>query len=234
MDGTLGFQAPVHPGRWGYGYLEGPAVEQDGNGVIWISESDGSAAYVYPSVTDTQQPRLRLDGVAMIGDHNGEIYANMARGVFALTTMPRFQKRLVHAAIVAPSADTRSDLPVSGSALPVQAIGPDGSLWASTVTQVVHVHPDGTTKIIRLSRPYRGFYSAAPLSIRLTMAPDGSIWATPRLIRITKDDRVEDVEVEAFKHRIRAWSVAFGRDGSAWALTRDEPDGNYVVHFAPL
>jgi len=181
-----------------------------------------------------RQAPILVAGAAIIGEHNGEIYANMAGGLFALTSVPDFQRRLVHAAIVAPSRDTRFDLPLSrwGSELPVQAIGNDGSLWASTVTQVIHVHTDGTTHIIRLSRPNDGFYSpAAQRTIGLTMGPDGSVWATPRLVRITNDDRVEDIDVEALKHRIRAWSVAFGRDGTGWVLTRDEPDGNSIVHF---
>jgi hypothetical protein len=208
-------------------------IAPDKYGTLWFgwSSNDRTALYAYDARTRMINRFNLTFVVGGFRSPNGHVYAASNRGLFELASQPRVSVRLVHAPIPAPAPAPMQlgvDWPY-GPTLAIRAVGPDGSLWASTVSQVVHVHPDGTTRIIRLAPPAKSWHMP-PTAIPLTMARDGSIWVPWGPIHITADDRVELVTVPENEQ----WrdSLSPSPDGSVWVLAYNKTTGQRdVVHF---
>jgi hypothetical protein len=232
-DGSFTFKWLQHPqNESGYPSV---FVAADRYGTLWFEwrANDRTAVYAYAPRTHVATSFKLSFVVGAFRSPNGRVYAATESGLFELNSRPNVSVRLVHAPIPAPSPAPNqlgSDWPY-GPSLAIRGVGPDGSLWASTVSQVIHVRPDGTTRVIRVAPPANGWHGL-PGPIPLTMAPDGSIWISwDRLIHITNDDRVQLVTVP----KDESWreSLSVSPDGSVWVLAYNEQSGRRdVVHFA--
>jgi hypothetical protein len=208
-------------------------IAADRYGTLWFEwEANGRTVfYAYDPRTRVITTLDRTFGFAF-GSPNGRVYANANQGLFELTSRPHVSARLIHARIPAPPM-APSQLGVDwpyGPTLPIQAVGADGSFWATTISQVIHIHPDGTTHVIRLAPPANS-WTMLPSPILITMAPDGSIWMSHRPVHINTDDRVQVITLpsnESWKE-----SLSPSEDGSLWVLAYNEGTGGRdVVHFA--
>jgi hypothetical protein len=232
VDGALAFRIPVDAAD-----ANGRApisAAQDSEGTVWIADGNGPKGMVYAYAPRTQ----RFESVpgefaqaVVFADPGRRVYANTRDGLFALGSVPRFDRRLVHAPIPAPAPAPEqygTDCPTLRG---IQAVGPDGSLWASTCTQVIHVHRDGSIHVIRLAPPITSM-KGLPSAIQLIMARDGAVWISWRkLIRITGDDEVQVIGIP----RNGVWnrSLSFGPDNTGWAVSLVFDGGNdSVVHFS--
>lgn len=210
-------------------------VAADRDGMLWFewTANDRTALYAYSPRTQVVTSFNLSFIVAAFRSPDGRLYAATGSGLFELTSRPSASVRLVHAQVPAPSRAPNqfgTDWPY-GPNLAIRGVGPDGSLWVSTISQVIHIHPDGTTRVIRLLPPATGWHML-PSPIPLTMAPDGSIWISfGRLIHITTDDHVQLVTVPPDENWQENLSVS--SDGSVWVLAYNEQSGRRdVVHFA--
>ena len=210
-DGSMSF-------KWPSEFRE---VAQDAGGVVWFLEKDYATIYAYFPRT---RSRVRLAPSTAIfsifRSPNGKVYAGTFDGLFELDARPNVGARLV---------PERRQPGVS----PVQAVGRDGSLWASTATDVLHIHPDGSMRVLQLIRPPTEMSVPWPL-LQVKMAPDGSVWLTDgKLVRITRDDRVAVVTVP----RDNDWSgpTTFGPDSSLWTVVHDPQTHATlgIVNFMP-
>lgn len=151
----------------------------------------------------------------------GFIYANVDKNVVYLRSTPDVRAHFF-----------RGPIPLSTAQLPgmtdiaVSRIGRDGSAWATTPINVIHQHPNGQVKIIKLQPEARTSHSG-PLG--LNIAPDGSAWVASgsgdKLVRITKDDRVEVMVIPGLAPYPE---IHFSRDGTVWLKTP-----NAITHVAP-
>ena len=146
---------------------------------------------------------------------NGYVYASNGEGLFELASRPTVRARLVHGPIRWKQVQSYFELGLSVS--PIQAVGRDGSLWASTPTQVIHVHPDGTMHAMRFVEPPNRI--TMPLqAIPLTMTRDGAVWAWGKTIRIDNSDRIQ---VLTLPQQDEVGQLRFGSDSSLWLIIRD-------------
>ncbi len=197
---------------------------QSADGVIWFLEEDSSNATLYAYFPRTHS-RVALAPLAatfsIFRSPNGKVYAGTFKGLFELDAGPKVHARLV---------------PVRTRELgdsPVQAVGRDGSLWASTITDILHIHPDGSIHVMRLIQPPSVMTHPWPL-LHLKMAPDGSVWISGRkLVRISQDDHIDVLTVP----RDSDWSgaFAFGPDSSIWTIVHDSQTNLTlgIVNFVP-
>ena len=147
---------------------------------------------------------------------NGYVYASNGEGLFELASRPTVRARLVHGPIRWKQVQSYFELGLSVS--PIQAVGRDGSLWASTPTKVRDVHPDGTaTHAMRFVEPPNRI--TMPLqAIPLTMTRDGAVWAWGKTIRIDNSDRIQ---VLTLPQQDEVGQLRFGSDSSLWLIIRD-------------
>jgi len=110
-------------------------------------------------------------------------------------------------------------LPGWHAPLDVRAVGSDGSLWASTWTDVIHVHSDGRVHKIVLAPPIL-VKTAIPQAYPLTMARDGAVWVNAsKLFRISNDDRVAVIDLPNYEGWTRGPS--FGSDNTRGRPSRE-------------
>jgi hypothetical protein len=240
-DGSLAFRKPV-------GSLAAITAIPDHEGTVWITGvvDDKEMLFAYlPRTHNVVDVSGQFAQGPILGIPDGRVYKNARDGVFALGSQPSFHWRFVHAPIIAPTPHPGQygiDWPnptfdgPHWSFLDVQAVGADESLWASTFTQVIHVHRDGSIHVIRLGSPITSMMVSPgqrfPNPIQLAMTRDGSIWITAEeLIRITDDDRVELIGVPGNEHWGRA--LSFGLDNTGWSLSSVRGGASdSVVHFS--
>jgi hypothetical protein len=209
---------------------------EDRDGTIWIQDRNDSAragfAYIPAAHRIERIPEKFVAG-ELIGGSDRYAYEDTPDGLFLLRSRPRLSMRLMHPPIAVPRPQpSQFGVDSQNRFASTRGVGADGSLWATTLTQVIHVHPDGFVRVIRLARPITAFRSSVG-SMELTTEPDGSAWAGYGAIRITKDDRVQAVELP----RHDTWShPVFSPDGSAWTVmprigdTRSDSEDT-VLHF---
>lgn len=213
-DGSLAFRLPASSSSI-------DSVEQDAEGTLWL---------LYGNMPNQEvrafSPRARTSvllqpplAVYKMFRSNGHVYVTNFQGLFELDARPTVTARFVHG-------------PIQGR--PIQVVGRDGSFWASTSTDVIHVHPNGAIRVMQLIAPPMSLQMLHPQpDIDLTMAPDGSVWASwDKRVRIDDDDRIEVLTVPG--DQLRA-GVKLGRDSSLWVLASDPRDGQPlgIVNFVP-
>ncbi|HLY03602.1 MAG TPA: hypothetical protein VKR56_14040 [Candidatus Cybelea sp.] len=128
-DGSLAFRLPPSSSS-----IE--SVEQDASGTVWLlyGRLPNQALYAYsPRIRTSVLVQTPSDVYKMFRAPDGHVYASNFHGLFELDSHPAVRVRFVHA-------------PIEGQ--PVQAVGRDGSLWASTPTQVIHAHPHGAIRVM--------------------------------------------------------------------------------------
>jgi 6-phosphogluconolactonase (cycloisomerase 2 family) len=222
-DGSLAFRSP----------LVFESAAQDSSGVTWLLQGRAPNQTLYallPNLRDLETVPFSEGIYRLFRSPNGHVYVTNFSGLYELATRPSVRAHLVHAPIqpVKPSPGLESD----DHGWPIQAVGADGSLWASTPTQVIHVHPNGTMRVMRLMRPPNMVTHPLPI-ISLTMTRDGAVWnAWGNLVRIGNDDRIEVMDLPKTSE---ANKVKFGPDSSMWMLVHDaETDqARGVVNFVP-
>ena len=201
-------------------YLSGTIKVVPADGIIWFfrRSDQGYADYLL----DAYNPRTRTatevdlpEVESFFGAPDGHAYAASPQGLYRMDVRAQPRARLVHGPI--------------GNAVP-QGFGPDGSLWASTPTDVAHVHRDGTVRVMRLLPPRTSGSVAKAEPISLTVAPDGSAWIGS--VRITNDDYIERLVLPKGLDWDRS---AIGPDSSLWLAvgtpTSQQPAG--VVQLGP-
>lgn len=217
-DGSFAFRWPPTP-------TQIDAIVKGADGVIWALEgtTEPTLLVYYPgakTVTEVNGP----DNIAKIfRSPDGRVYLSNAAGLFVLESRPKAHARMVRRSITGP----------------FQAVGRDGSLWATTPYEVLHVHPDGRIVRIQLRDPSPpntiSHVVGPPPNIVLTMTPDGAVWTTSGSVRIGNDDRITSIkEPQGADHG----DVHFGPDSTMWVLARDGTDAsgqpiNGIVNFAP-
>ena len=219
-DGTIAFRKQVDfaDGNWAG---DNVTAAQDRDGTVWFAHVYGDDKTVYAYVPRTRQVEEVPDDVAqgdLVGASDGRVYQNTGDGLFELKSLPHFHRNFVHA----PIRLSRDD-----AALEIRAVGSDGSVWASTWTDVIHVHPDGRVHKIVLAPPILEI-TAIPQPFALTMAHDGAVWIKgSKLIRIANDDRVAVIDLPNYD----AWTrgPSFGPDNTPWATVSGENPG--IAHF---
>ncbi len=220
-DGLLAFRLP----------LAFDSVAQDAGGVVWLSKGGYADQTLYAYFPRTRV-RLALQspkGVYLFRSPNGHVYASNFDGLFELDSQPTVQARLVHGPLRWEQVQSYFELGLAVS--PIQAVGREGSLWASTATQVIHVHPNGALHAMRFLEPPNRI--TMPLqAIPLTMTRDGAVWAWGKTIRIDNSDRIQ---VLTLPQQDEVDRLRFGPDSSVWLVIRDarndRPLG--VVNVAP-
>ncbi len=210
-DGSLAFRLPLSLDK----------VEQDADGAVWLlsgREPDKTLDAYFPR-TRTQVTLQSPKGVfSIFRSPNGHVYATNSDGLFELDSQPTVRARMVHRPI---REDIKSYHGLEFFVSPIQAVGRDGSLWASTPTQVIHVHQDGAPRVMRFIEPPRSMTMPWP-AIRLTMTRDGAVWTTfGKTARIDNSDRIQVLTLP----QSDGWSAKFGPDSSLWILARDARSG---------
>jgi 6-phosphogluconolactonase (cycloisomerase 2 family) len=210
-DGSLAFRLP----------LDYDSVAQDASGVVWLLKGryQDQTLYAYFPRTRIQAAVAFPKGVySMFRSPNGHVYVSNFDGLFELDSQPTARARMVHG-------------PIRSEYWPVQGVGPDESLWVSTATEVVHVHSDGTMRVMRFVEPTaRETTLQGP--IPLEMAPDGAVWVTSgKIVRIDSNDRIQVLTLPADERG----DVRFGPDSSLWIVARDARTGQSqgIVNFVP-
>lgn len=212
-DGSLSFRLPI----------AFDSAKQDESGVVWLfkggSEPQTIEAY-FPqkrSLVTVATPKGGAYG--FFRAPNGRVYITNYDGLFELDSRPTVEARMLHG-------------PIARYGL-IQAVGRDGSLWASTETDVIHMHADGTSHAMRLFNLSMMVRTSPVPPISLTMTPDGSVWNTwGKIVRIDNDDRIQ---VLTLPEQDRRSDVKFGPDSSLWVLAHDARTGRSqgMVNFAP-
>ncbi len=222
-DGSLAFRLP----------LAFDSVAQDAEGVVWLLKGrfPDQTLYAYFPRTQTQATLRLPKGIySIFRSPNDRVYASNSDGLFELDFRPTVRARLVHGPVRRELSSYRGlDFFVS----PVQAVGRDGSLWASTPTQVIHVHPDGALRVMRFTEPPNSMTMPWP-AIHLTMTRDGAVWATwGKIIRIDNSDRIQ---VLTLPQPDGLRDVRFGADSSLWLVVRDARTDQSlgIVNFVPV
>ncbi len=234
-NGSLAFRIPLGEPHGGY-TGESLRAAQDHDGVIWIDEPDrfsGSGINAYFPQSGAIERLADFGGLFL--SPAGRAYAHN-NGLYVLGGRPRAHTRFLHTQVPLPSppANQRGVDHYSGT-MGIAEVGPDGSFWGSTLTQVVHLHPNGMLRVIRLRHPV--FLEMHPqVDISLRMAPDGSVWfqGFEKFVRITKDDRVQVIPLPLPNEDPYAGiDYSFGPDSSVWYV-RYMPihPKNSVIHFS--
>lgn len=236
-DGSLAFRKRVELAQTAPNGNPPTSAIEDSAGVIWVDSEHNSRADVYAYFPKTD----RLEAVPgnfshLFGDVRGNVYAWGSGGLYTLASAPQIHARFFHGPLPLPSPlpnQFGQDWP--GVAGAIRAVGPDGSLWASTDTQVIHMHADGTIRVMRLRRP-RTWNATIASNMDLRMAPDGSVWrqSFQEFVRISSDDRVETISVP-WRHGDDDYTASFSiaPDSSVWYVQNLYPrrTSNSVVHF---
>lgn len=213
-DGSLAFRLP----------LTFDSVAQDAHGVVWLmGGSSNQSLSAYSPRTRTLTPlESPKDVFSFFRSPNGHVYVSNFDGLYELDSKPTIRARLVHG-------------PIQPENSPIQAVGRDGSLWASTPSQLIHVHRDGTLREmqLRVIKPAMQDSLLQWPAMSLTMAPDGAVWITGEsLIRVDDNDRIQVMTPPQHEGRD---DLKFGPDSSVWVLARDartgQPQG--IVNFVP-
>lgn len=201
-------------------------IGRDRDGALWFSSwstlLQHNVAYAYvPNLN--RLSALPVSVSDTFEGPSGFVYAAAEKNLVELRAISEATSRYFRGPILLSSGDqgTRE--------FNVSRLGPDGSAWASTITDIVHEHPDGRVAIIPLSR-MPTVITHPMISMPFVIAPDGSAWIAGggRLVRITKGDRVDLLRFpETTYPRER-----FAKDGTMWVLFAKDGQ-NVVEHFAP-
>lgn len=234
-DGTVAFRQAGTFAAGPPNDIAQTTAAQDPSGVIWLDASGNAKHTLY--VLYPGGPRLERvpgDFYGLFGDAHGNIYANGADGLYQLRIDSSIQSRFLHANIPFPlRLRGQFGMDSYGDRAPPRAVGPDGSLWTSTMTQVIHVHTDGTTCVMRLHQPYTLGMHPIP-NIPLRMAPDGSIWIQGyhEFVRITNGDRVQAIDAP-WRPDEDEYDViySFAPDSSVWYVQTLKPNVTSVLHI---
>jgi hypothetical protein len=227
-DGSLQFRKQVESSRNG-GRTN--AIE-DRDGTVWLQNLDApdttTYAYFPHDGLVKAVPKQIATGQIFPGADR-RVFMTATDGIFELRSVPRFERRFVRAPVtLPPGMFARPGIDAFTSSLHVQAAGRDGSFWGSTLTQIVHVLPDGTIRALRLAPPIM-WMSMPPRPFELTMAPDGSVWTASPLARVTDDDQIQKVVIA--DHDGWRLGPSFAPDGSLWTdVTKGNQGDESVVH----
>jgi hypothetical protein len=231
-DGTIAFRTRINPTEEN-DRGENVTATQDPDGTIWFAHRNGPDKAIYAYLMRTQRveevPSEIAQG-ALIASSNGCAYENTRDGLFELESVPEFHRSFVHKPVALPSPPQgQFGLDGGSSPLVIRAVGSDGSLWASTWTQVIHVHRDGSIHVIRLAPPITAVH-IPPANIDLTITHDDSVWVGSGPVRIANDDRVQLIDFPGYYGWRR---LSFSPDNSAWTML-DGTNGAApsVAHFS--
>jgi hypothetical protein len=231
-DGSVAFNMPgIYPKN----------AVQDTLGFLWIYHFGDPKSTIYAMAPNeggvSSIQKTSGDWNGLFADSHGSIYASLGYNgdLYKLDLQNgAVETRFAHASIAAiPQLTGQVGSDYSPGQVAVQAIGPDGSLWASTLTQVIHIHADGTSVVMRLREPFFQMMHPIP-DIPLKMAPDGSVWIQTwhEFVRITNNDRVQAIHAPA-RADGNDYTVdfSFAPDSSMWYVQMLRPDKYYVVHI---
>ena len=201
------------------------SVAQDASGVVWLFKGGASdrTAYAYvPRTRALTSLEIPNDIFSIFRSPNGHVYATNLDGLYELDSRPKPRARLIHGPIVPGGV--------------IQAVGRDGSLWAATPNEVIHVRPNGTWHGMLLVEPQGQVIEMSvvrrivtPMS--LTMTNDGTVWIVSGIVRIDNNDRIEVMRPRPSE----SWNLKLGPDSSIWALVSDVATGQSlgIVNFVP-
>lgn len=211
LDGTQAFSLPT----------PGPAVViYDGNGTLWFSIW-GPPPAVYAISNESGAANLVPEMAGLLYAFNGRAYSRSPDGsIVLLRGFPHVTYRIVGQTVRVPldfGADRFFDLPLS-------AVGPDGSLWGSNVTSIVHVHPDGSIREIVLKR-HPTAITHLPMPIAFHLARDGTVWLSPT-VRVLNNDQIQEIRYPPGGLGPSS-SVTAAADGSIWYYSMDQAN---LVH----
>jgi len=227
-DGSIAFRKQVDPAEVG----DNITAVQDPYGVVWIAYANGPKA-VYAFVSHAHRVEELPSEIAqgtIVTSQDGSVYDSTNDGLFELKALPHFQRHFVHGPVPLPTPPRHFGIDGYPAFLDIQVIGSDGSLWGTTFTQVIHVHPDGSIHVIRLAPPLTAI-RIPPHNLELTIARDGAVWLASSLVRITNDDRVQKIDLP--RHDGWRRGPSFGPDNSAWTILSGESGGAAsVAHFS--
>lgn len=216
-DGSVAFQLP-------FSYA---SVAEDAGGVVWLFKAGPSDRTVYaylPRTARMMSVEAPDDIVSMFRSPNGHVYVSNFDGLYELDAQPTAHARMVHGPL-----ETFGE-----SAGSIQAVGADGSLWATTPTDVIHLRPNGTRRVMHLTSPTNMEVSSAMTPpISLTMSPDGAVWNTgSNVVRIGNDDRVAVWHLPPSEQR---GDLKFAPDSSLWVVANDAGVAQSlgIVHVVP-
>lgn len=228
LDGDVAFRFPLA----GADLVDRPTFfGRDPDGALWFESASGRSRRntIYAFYPGSKKLLVLSEPVEnLFQGPSGFIYATLGKNLVKLTSNPKAQARFSRGPIVVKQGDLGG-----GFDIPVSRIGADGSAWASTSDYVIHEHPNGQVSEIRLARTPLTI-SFLPRPIQINLAPDGSNWstATNKLVRITKDDRVEVMNIPNV--RALGWfpeAPHLSPDNTVWLKTFDSPTA--ITHIAP-
>jgi hypothetical protein len=184
-DGSLQFRKQVEPTQNGGRMI----ALQDRDGTVWMQypTAQGSTTYAYvPRDGRIEEVPQQIAQGKLFPGSDHRVFASTTSGIFELISEPHFSRRLAHAVItLPPGAVAPYGIDAFRSSVDIQAAGSDGSLWGSTLTQIVHVHPDGAIRVLRLIPPIIQI-TMLPQTFDLAIAPDGSVWNPATMVSSPK------------------------------------------------
>jgi len=139
-------------------------------------------------LTASKSSQAKSPKGTIVASQDGRVYDSTNDGLFALKALPHFQRRFVHKPVALSTPPRHFGIDRYPAFLDIQVIGSDGSLWGTTFTQAIHVHPDGSIFVVRLAPPLTAI-RIPPHNLELTIARDGAVWLASSLVRIPNDDR---------------------------------------------
>lgn len=223
-DGAVNFRFPLRD----FAHTERPNfIGHDPDGRLWFrswsSATQRDLIYEYsPQGGNVSALPSSIENAFQGPD--GRIYARSGTDLLELRPTPDLRARYYSGPIVWSQDSTEGEQRAA-----VSRVGPDGSLWGSTITAIVHRHQDGQVSVITVSRaPSVITHPIGPLQFQI--GPDGSAWlaGNGKLVRITRNDLVE---VFLF-HDAEHVEEQFSNDGTMWAIFAKNGQ-NVVIHFAP-
>lgn len=211
LDGTQAFSFPAP---------EPNVVTYDGDGTLWFSIW-GPPPAVYAVSNESGTANLVPEMTGLLYAFNGRAYSRSQDGSVVLLrgfshVTFRTVSRTVRVGFLF-GADGLVDLPLS-------AVGPDGSLWGSDVTSLVHLHPDGSIREIVLKRIPKNI-SHLPMPIAFHLARDGTVWLSS-VVRVLNNDQIQEVRYPPGGMGPSS-SVTPAADGSIWYYSMDQAN---LVH----
>lgn len=196
------------------------AVDRRGTAWIWMSNA-GLNGRIY-AIDETSGTATLLEGtnenpLALFLGADGNVYTLASRGLLRLSVDSIARATSVSGALLQMQC-SGGYAGFSDDMAAVRGVGPDGSLWASGPTVIMHRHPGGRTVCLRFHPPIRTI-SHPPIDIGFQIANDGSAWLSwdTSLIRVTPDDRI--FQIWSTDDLSRGYAIGTHNDLWYWSLT---------------
>lgn len=175
------------------------AVDRFGTTWIWMNNS-GVNGHIY-AIDEASETATLLEGLNENPDGlflgaDGSAYALAGADLLRLTVNVIPNASVLPGRLQMKCPGGYTGLPSDATA--VRGVGPDGSVWGSSPTVIMHRHRDGRTVCLRFHSPLMAI-SIPPNSLHFRIANDGSAWLNAgqsSFIRISPDDRVFDVRTQ--------------------------------------